>query len=142
MRKHTFAKIWISTAIITFVLEGGLGVLILPTLQADSLVPWHLTITPLMWTVYVVISILGSLAFTYIFLEGYRGKGTMEGIRYGLWVTLLASVTQHLAYAAMLPEGRKIPLEFIIIDLVSFCAAGAVAASLAGKNQVGKSTVA
>lgn len=142
MRKHTFAKIWISTAIIFFVLESGLGILTLPTLQADSVVPWRLTITPLMWCVDVAICILGSLAFTYIFLEGYRGKGTMEGIRYGLWVTLLASVTQHLGYAAMLPEGRKIPLEFIIIDLVAFAAAGAVAASLAGKNIVGKGAAA
>ena len=51
----------------------------------------------------VLVAVIWSLLFTYIFTKGYEGKGPMEGIRYGLLVGLLISVpggVRHLRRAA------------------------------------------
>ncbi|MGH9392598.1 MAG: hypothetical protein ACRD1E_00370, partial [Terriglobales bacterium] len=66
------------------------------------------------------------------FVQGYRGTGWREGARFGIWVTLLAGVPPVLANAAMLPEGRKLPLHFLAVDLLTFVVCGVVAARLAG----------
>lgn len=132
MKGIPFGKIWIVTAVILFVLEGAGHWLMRGTLATSELMPWRATPNTEAWILFVVIAIVGGLAYTYVFLQGYRGKGIGEGIRFGLWLTLLASVTFNLAAMATLPV-RVVPtVEFIIVDLVSFVVAGIAAAALAG----------
>ncbi|HUX66663.1 MAG TPA: hypothetical protein VMV31_04165 [Terriglobales bacterium] len=131
MKTNGFAKIWIAVAVIAFLLESLLGRMLQPSLINNGGVPWRLMPEGSGWGVLAVGALVGGFAFAYIFLQGYQGGGWREGLRFGFWVTLLASVPENLGYAVMLPVGRRIPLEFIAADCVTFVVCGIAAATLA-----------
>ncbi|HET9784974.1 MAG TPA: hypothetical protein VFP94_08470 [Terriglobales bacterium] len=139
MRHKNFGRIWLPVFIVTLVLESVGHMLTRSSLQANGLVPWSLNMTSAAWVGPLVGAFAASLAFTYIFLQGYTGRGIGEGIRFGLWATLLASVPWVLGLSSSLPIGRRIPCEFIFIDLVTLVAAGITAAWLAGSGSAAKS---
>ncbi len=130
----SFTKIWIVVAIVSAALHMALEMLMRPSFANNQLMPWHVQPNASGYLVLAAATIVLAAAFAYIFLQGYRGGGAAEGVRFGIWATLLASVPANLAYAAVLPEGRRIPVEFIAIDLVTLVACGVVAATLAGKT--------
>jgi hypothetical protein len=142
MRHKNFGRVWLAVFIVTFVLETVGHMLTRSSLQANGLVPWRLQMTSAAWAGPLVAAFAASLAFTYIFLQGYTGRGAAEGIRFGLWATLLAGVPWVLGLASSLPIGRRIPCEFVLIDLVTLVAAGITAATLAGKSAEAKSAAA
>ncbi|MGH9415445.1 MAG: hypothetical protein ACRD01_02350 [Terriglobales bacterium] len=127
-------KIWLATSLILFVLATGLAPLLRTTLVNNGDVPWNLQLSAAGWILWVLGAILGGLAFSYIFLQGYRGRGLWEGVRYGLWVTLLVSVVDNLKLAAILPTGRRLPIEFGAVGLLSFVVCGIAAAAIAGRT--------
>ncbi|MGH9413051.1 MAG: hypothetical protein ACRD0Y_04855 [Terriglobales bacterium] len=127
-----FGKIWIAVAVILFVLEGVGHWLIRGTLATSELMPWRSRPDAVGWGLLVAVSITFGLAYTYVFLQGYRGRGIGEGIRFGLWLTLLLSVTFHVAGMVMLPVRISATVEMIIIDLVCYVVAGIAAAAIAG----------
>lgn len=125
-------KIWLTTSVILFAVATGLAPLLRSTLINNGDVPWNVGLSPVGWILWVLAAILGGLAFSYIFLQGYRGRGMAEGVRYGLWVTLLVSVVDNLKLVAILPTGRRLPIEFAVVGLVSFVLSGIAAAAIAG----------
>ncbi len=133
-QNQNFTKIWMAVAIVSFVLHFSLERLARPSFANNQLMPWHLQPTVSATIILALATFILASAFAYIFLQGYRGGGAAEGVRFGIWATLLASVPVNLAFAAVLPEGRRIPAEFIAIDLVTYVACGVVAAMLAGKS--------
>ncbi|MGH9486559.1 MAG: hypothetical protein ACRD04_03085 [Terriglobales bacterium] len=136
MKGMPFGKIWIAVSVILFVLEGLGYWLINGTLQSSELMPWRAAPGAVALALFVLVAIIGGFAYSYVFLQGYRGRGAVEGVRFGLWLTLLASVTFNLALAAMLPLRVVATAEFIIVDLVSFVVAGLAAGAIAGTHTV------
>lgn len=132
MANGKFRNIWLAVTVLSFLIEAGVGELMHGALTNNGLVPWRLQPDAQAWFALAVAAIVGGFAFAYVFLQGYKGRGMAEGVRFGIWVTLLASVPENLGYAAMLPEGRRLPLEFIGGDLLTFVVCGAVAALIAG----------
>ena len=139
MRHKNFGRIWLPVFIVTLVLESVGHMLTRSSLQANGLVPWVMQKSPATWAGPLVGALAASLAFTYIFQQGYTGRGIGEGIRFGLWTTLLASVPWVLGLSSSLPIGRRIPCEFILIDLITLVAAGITAAALAGSGSAAQS---
>jgi len=131
MRGNQFARIWLVTAVLMFAIEGAMGQLMKPSMDNNELVPWQ-PVGGHAVALFAAASVLAALAFTSIFLKIYRGGGWAAGARFGLWVTLLASVGNALALAALLPIGRRIPVEMIGADLVTLVVCGAAAGALAG----------
>ncbi|HVA62659.1 MAG TPA: hypothetical protein VNF74_02955 [Terriglobales bacterium] len=134
MKTNSFAKIWIAVTVIAFLLEAAVGRTMQTSLINNGGVPWRLQPEASGWAVLAVASLIFGFAFAYVFLQGYQRGGWVEGIRFGFWVTLLASVPENLGYAAMLPLGRRIPLEFIGGDFVAFVVCGIVAATIASNS--------
>lgn len=132
MTEGKLVKIWVATAVLSFLIEGGFALLRRGLIAHNAIVPWH---APDLhgFLKLAVVAIVGGLAFSYIFLQGYKGRGWMEGVRFGIWVTLLASVPEVLGFWAQLSMGRRLPLAFIVSDLVTFIICGGVAATIAGK---------
>ncbi|HXE30207.1 MAG TPA: hypothetical protein VN515_00240 [Terriglobales bacterium] len=137
MSKDKLIRIWISTAVLSFVLEGGFSRLMQGAMGRNQLLPWHTLGARGLWLMAIV-AIIGGLAFAAMFLQGYRGLGAKEGVRFGFWVTLLAGIPSTLAFAAMLPMGRRLPAEFIGADFVTFLVCGIVAAAIAGSGAAQK----
>jgi hypothetical protein len=133
-RNQNFTKIWIAVAIVSFLLHLGLVQLMRTSFANNVLMPWHVQPNAGGMIVLSAATIILAIAFAFIFLQGYRGGGAVEGVRFGVWATLLASVPANLAMGAVLPEGRRIPAEFILIDLATYIACGVVAATLAGRS--------
>lgn len=132
MKGMPFGRIWISVSVVLFVLEGLGHWLINGTLQTSELMPWRGQPTGVGWGLFVLVAIIGGFAYSYVFLQGYGGRGVGEGVRFGLWITLLASVTFNLALASVLPLRVIAVVEFIVVDLVSYVVAGVAAGMIAG----------
>ena len=132
MNQGKLVKIWVATAVLSFIIEGAFAFLRRGLIANNEIIPWH---SPDAHDdlVFVAVAIIGGFAFAYIFLRGYQGRGWMEGVRYGIWVTLLASLTEVATFAAQLNMGRRVPLSFIVGDLVTFIICGVVAALIAGR---------
>ncbi len=80
---------------------------------------------PMAWIVPVVY--LGfAYAFTFVFAKGYEGKGIMEGARYGLWISLMTSVTYSLAMYASQPVPFSLALERTLIGIAQLVVYGVV----------------
>lgn len=135
MAQDKFGKIWASTAVLSFLIEGGFGQLRRGLIAHNAIVPWHAPDlhSYLKW---IVVAIVGGFAFSHFFLQGYKGQGWMEGVRFGIWITLLVSVTEVLGFWGELSMGRRLPVAFIVSDLVTFMVCGVVAALIAGQARV------
>ncbi|MGH9394322.1 MAG: hypothetical protein ACRD1E_09150 [Terriglobales bacterium] len=134
MKGNNFGRIFLAVVIASFVLEFCGGLLMRSAMLANGGVPWRPDPTTMGMAMFALISIVFAFPFTYIFQQGYRGGGAAEGMRYAIWITLLASVVPNLVFGTLLPEGRRLPLEFIAVDLVTFLVCGALAGALASKG--------
>ncbi|HXR98786.1 MAG TPA: hypothetical protein VN709_13175 [Terriglobales bacterium] len=139
--KHPLMKLWIVIAIVSAIFEGGLGLLMRSSMANNVIVPWRQPTTANA-PVFMLLALCFGAGFSYIFLQGYRGTGIREGVRFGFWVTLVASVPYVLALSVMLPIGRRIPAEMFAIDLATFVACGIVAAAMVGETVTAKGAAA
>ncbi len=73
-------------------------------------------------------------AFTFVFAKGYEGRGIMEGVRYGLWISLLTSVTYSLAMYAAQPIPFTLALGRTIIGIVQLVIYGVILSLVFGKK--------
>lgn len=138
MKGNKFGRIFLVVFIVGTIMEFCGAMLMRSALEANGGVPWRTDLTALGYVGFLLIGIVYAFSFTFIFLQGYRGHGPVEGVRFGIWATLLASVAPNLSYGLMLPEGRRIPVEFIAVDFITFLVVGAIAAALAGKTEGGR----
>jgi hypothetical protein len=90
---------------------------------------WRPDMMNLMW-VMMLGSLFFSFMFVFIFVKGYEGKGTMEGVRYGLYVGLLVMVTGSLGQYAMYPIPLGMALIWLVYGIIEMIIAGGVAAAI------------
>jgi hypothetical protein len=139
--KKPLMKVWIVTAFVSVIFEGGLGMLMHASMKNNVVMPWHQP-NAANAPIFMLVALCFGAGFSYIFLEGYRGTGVKEGIRFGFWLSLLASAPYVLSLSVLLPIGRRIPAEMYIIDLATFIACGVIAATMAGKTAAAKGAAA
>ena len=83
--------------------------------------------------VIIIVEIFFAFFFTFIFSKGYEGKGVMEGVRYGLYVSLMMNVTgAYMTYATM-PVPYMLALKWFLYGTVQYLIYGAVLAIIYGK---------
>src|SRR5512143_1694163 len=85
------------------------------------------------WVVLVVYAVF-AFGFTLIFSKGYKGKGVMEGVRYGFYVSLLTSVTYSFANYASMPMPFSLALERALIGIVQLMIYGVILSLVFGKK--------
>ena len=72
--------------------------------------------------------------FTLIFSKGYQGKGVLEGVRYGLYVTgLMVIPAAYLTYAIM-PVPYGMTLQWWVYGGITYVILGTVLALIYGKT--------
>ena len=83
----------------------------------------------MMWIMMLDSAVL-VFAFCYIFTKGYEAKGVMEGVRYGLWVALLASIPTSFDWYVILPMPLSLSVKWAVSGVVYFVVLGAVLAAI------------
>ena len=81
----------------------------------------------LQW-IYVVITLIGSFFFAFIFSKGYEGKGIAEGVRYGLYIGIWMSVGMAYGTYAMIAIPYSLALQWFLYGVVEYILAGIVLA--------------
>jgi hypothetical protein len=87
----------------------------------------------LQW-IYIVIALVGSFFFTFIFSKGYEGKGIPEGIRYGLYIGIWLSVGMAYGTYGMVAVPYHLTLEWFILGVLTYIVMGIVASLVYGKK--------
>ncbi len=82
--------------------------------------------------VIVVVQLIFAFFFTFVFSKGYEGKGVMEGLRYGFYLSLLMNVPgAYMTYATM-PVPYMLALKWFLYGTVQYMIYGAVLALIYG----------
>jgi hypothetical protein len=101
--------------------------------------------TPQLWRpeaemkfgVILVAQVFFAFFFTFIFSKGYEGKGLMEGLRYGLYVSLMMNVpAAYMTYATM-PVPYMLALKWFLYGTVQYLIYGAILAMIYGTKPAG-----
>ena len=87
--------------------------------------------------VILVAQLFFAFFFTFIFSKGYEGKGLMEGLRYGLYVSLMMNVqAAYMTYATM-PVPYMLALKWFLYGTVQYLIYGAILAMIYGTKPAG-----
>jgi len=123
-----FIAVFITAEVLDFVLYS----LVLGS-AFSSLPVWRADMRSLQW-IYVVITLVGSFFFTFIFSKGYEGKGIAEGIRYGLYIGIWLSIGMAYGTYAMVNIPYGMTLEWFLLGVLTYIVMGIVASLVYGKK--------
>lgn len=128
-------KIWIGFGVV-FVLYSALsmfvhGVLLSPIYdQVASLYrgPEEMK----MWVILVTY-IFFAFFFTFIFSKGYENKGIAEGVRYGIYISLMMNIPAAYATYATMPVPYALAIQWFLYGTVVTVICGVALALVFGK---------
>jgi hypothetical protein len=83
-----------------------------------------------MFWVMLVSSAIALFAFCYIFTKGHEGKGIVEGVRYGLWVSLLVGIPSALDQFWIYPVPGSLAAKWAVANVAYFVILGAILAAI------------
>ena len=84
--------------------------------------------------IFYIIYVFVAYFLSTIFSKGYEGKGTAEGVRFGLYVGLLMAVPMAYGTYAVMPIPYSLALKWFIFGLIEYVVAGVILASVFGKQ--------
>ena len=85
-----------------------------------------------MWLIFVCYAFF-AFFFTLIYAQGHEGKGPMEGVRFGLYVTGLMTVPAVYGTYAVMPVPYSLALQWFICGLIENVVAGILLSLVYGK---------
>ncbi len=95
---------------------------------------WHAT-RDVNMALLVACYAIQAFFFAFIFSKGYEGKGIPEGLRFGLYISLLMVLPfAYFGYATM-PIPYMLSLKYFLFGTMTWVAAGAVVALVFGKRK-------
>ena len=115
-------------AVAVFVLEGLIHGVFLHEFYRNPLWRPCDTMLPKHIAALVVSAVVFALSFTWIFHFGYEGR-KFEGLRYGFYVWLLATVTVTFMWYAVQPVG-PVALWWVVLGLPKMLILGLLAATI------------
>ena len=83
---------------------------------------------------FYIVYIFVAYFLTVIFSKGYEGKGTTEGVRFGLYVGLLMAVPMAYGTYAVMPIPYSLALKWFFCGLIEYVVAGVILAAVFGKQ--------
>jgi len=114
--------IFIVYEIFNFVIHGA----ILGGFYEELASTWRQDMGQFMWIMNIGDLIL-AFFFVYIFARGYEGKGIMEGVRFGLYVTGLLTVPGMLAQFTIYNVTFTLTILWIIFGCIQMVVSGVIA---------------
>jgi len=84
----------------------------------------------LMWRMWIA-DVVWSFFFVFIFNKGFQNKGLIEGVRYGIYISLFMSFVAAVAQNAVYPVPYTLALQWFIYGTIQNVILGVVVAFLA-----------
>ncbi len=84
----------------------------------------------LMWRMWIA-DVVWSFFFVFIFTKGFQNKGLIEGVRYGIYISLFMSFVAAVAQNAVYPVPYTLALQWFIYGTIQNVILGVVVAYFA-----------
>ena len=84
--------------------------------------------------IFYIIYVFVAYFLSTIFSKGYEGKGTAEGVRFGLYVGLLMAVPMAYGTYAVMPIPYALALKWFVFGLIEYVVSVVILASVFGKQ--------
>lgn len=124
-------------AAVAFVILEALDFLIHGVILASyyTAVPeiWRPDMMDVMWVLHIV-KIVTAFFFALIFSKGYEGKGTVEGIRYGLYMGVMMGVGMAYGTYAMIAISPLLAFQWFLFSVFEYIIAGIGVSLVYGKR--------
>jgi hypothetical protein len=124
-----FIAVFVLLEVTSFIVNG----LMLGQTYMSTQSLWRPDMDRLMW-IFHVMYVAGAFFFTFIFSKGYEGKGTMEGVRYGLYIGIWMGLGFAYGTYAMIAIPYSLAMTWFISTIVQYVLAGIVVAAIFGKT--------
>jgi hypothetical protein len=129
-------KLWlgfVAVFVLTFLLDFAVNTFLMTKEYMETAQLWRPQ-AEMKTGVILVVELFFAFFFTFIFSKGYEGKGYMEGVRYGLYVSLMMNVTgAYMTYATM-PVPYMLALKWFLFGTIQYMIYGAVLGFVFGKQ--------
>ncbi len=129
-------KMWIGAAVVFvvfFILDYIIHQVILSSAYEETANLWRSPEETKM-VVMVIVGLIFAFFFVFIFSKGYEGKGVMEGVRYGFYLSMLVNIPFAYGMYAVSPIPYSLALQWFIYGTLEFLIAGAVLAAVMGSG--------
>ncbi|HNX23611.1 MAG TPA: hypothetical protein PKG60_06155 [Spirochaetota bacterium] len=103
--------------------------LILGEIYMSMMNVWRPDMMSLMWIMYLTTFIMSYLMM-FVFVKGYEGRGILEGVRFGIILGLMISVSGAFYQYAVYPLPFSLIIQWAIYGLIEFILAGIAAAAI------------
>lgn len=124
-----FVVVFVAMEILMFLIHG---VILKSAYEATQSI-WRPDMMSLMW-IYHVLAIIGAFFFTFVFSKGYEGKGTSEGVRYGLYIGIWMSSGMAYGSYAMINIPYSLALQWFLYGVIEYIIYGILLAMVYGKQ--------
>jgi hypothetical protein len=81
----------------------------------------------MMWRMWIA-DLAWSFFFVFIFIKGYQNKGLMEGVRYGIYISLFMNFVSAVAQNVVYPIPYTLSLQWFIYGSIQSVLLGVVTA--------------
>jgi hypothetical protein len=137
-------KFWIGFVVVFVVvaiLDSIVNMVLMMSVYRQTASLWRPEGEIMTWLVFVCY-VSFAFFFTLIYAKGHEGKGPMEGVRYGVYVTGLMTVpAAYMTYATM-PVPYPLALQWFIYGLIENVIAGIILTLIYGKVKARPAAVA
>lgn len=124
-----FVVVFVLSEILMYLIHG---VILASTYEATKDL-WRPDMESLMW-IYHVLAIIGAFFFTFIFSKGYEGKGTAEGVRYGLYIGIWMGAGMAYGTYSMINIPYSLALQWFFFSIIECIIYGIALTMVFGKQ--------
>lgn len=125
-----FVAVFVAINILDYIIHG----VILKSAYEETANLWRPDMDSLTW-IYLIISLIGSFFFSFIFSKGYEGKGWMEGARYGLYIGIWLSVGMAYGMYAMIAIPYALAFQWFIYGIIEYVLCGIILSFVFGMEK-------
>jgi hypothetical protein len=123
---------FVAVFVLVFVLDYLVNNILMMSDYMNTMQLWR-PVEEMKMGVILVTQLVFAFFFTFIFAKGYEGKGVMEGLRYGFYISLMMNLTgAYMTYATM-PVPYMLTLKWFLYGTAEYMIYGAVLAVIYGK---------
>jgi ABC-type multidrug transport system permease subunit len=119
--------VFIALIITNFIIHGAIMSEVYSSLAEEGIIRPESEMSRYTW-VEIITTLVYAFFFTFIFVKGYENKGILEGIRFGIYITIFYSFVTAFGQFVVYGIPYSITWAWILIGLIQNVILGIIAA--------------